>query len=119
MPKLRLLAVLACLTLSASCVGPDIDFSGLDCIFEYQIRPASANAAATVAAGDSIALVASRVPECSGRWPVTWTVTPTSVATIRATGDSTAMLRGTVAGYAAVEVHNGESGGVMQVQVTQ
>jgi hypothetical protein len=118
MPKLRLLVILTCLPLSVSCIG-DIDLSGLDCIFAYQIRPVSVNATATVAVGDSIALVASRAPNCSGRWPVTWTATPTTAATIRATGDSTAMLRGTAAGFVAVEVHNGDLGGLLQVQVTQ
>jgi hypothetical protein len=110
-------AACACILVSGSCVG-DLGPDGFDCIFQYDVRPRTPGASLSIAAGDSIALLASRTPNCGAVWPVTWSVEQTAVASIRATGDSTAMLRGLTPGTAVVNARNGTRSGFTVVTVT-
>ena len=112
----RMLVIMICAAPLIACV-PDV--GGPDsCIFAYSVSPTPPRDLFNVAAGDSVALVARREPGCGGTYPVTWTVAPTTVATIRSTSDSTAMLRAVAAGNATVNVNNGSRTGFVIVGVT-
>ena len=109
------LVVLMCAGALIGCEGPAL---GPDsCIFAYSISASPPRDLFNVAAGDSVALVARREAGCGGIWPVTWTVAPSSVATIRSTSDSTAMLRAIAPGNATVNVDNGSRTGFTIVGV--
>ena len=84
-----------------------------DCIFAYEVQPS----AIVVSVADSVAVTATPVSGCGGPPSVTWRVEDTSRATVRSTGNLTAVLRGVSRGTTIVNAENGARAGFAIVEV--
>lgn len=101
------LAALSFLACADNLDGPN------ECIFAYTVDPASV----TVQVGDSAAIRAIPATNCGAPSSVTWRVDDVSKATVRSTGNLTAMVRGIAAGTTLVTSENGDKSGFAVVEV--
>ena len=83
------------------------------CIFAYDITPKTI----TLQVADSTAVQASAIRGCGGGSSVSWTVDDNSKATVRSTGNLTAIVRGVAKGSTVLNVTDGIRTGFALVDV--
>src|SRR5262245_54775773 len=97
---------------TGSCAGlPD---GPGECIFAYNVV---AQSQLPLAVGDSMNVIAKRVPGCGGTLPVTWTVDTPALARVRSTGDSSAVVTGVAPGSTSVTASNSGKTGFFTLTV--
>lgn len=84
-----------------------------ECIFAYTIDPP----AVTVQVGDSAAIRAIPATNCGAPSSVSWRVDDVSKATVRSTGNLTAIVHGIATGTTLVTSENGDKSGFALVEV--
>jgi hypothetical protein len=95
----------------AACV---VDVDGPDeCIFAYEIDPGPIS----VNVADSTTVRAIPVANCGGPQSVTWRVEDATKATVRSTGNLTAVVRGVVKGTTFLHAENGDKSGFELIDV--
>jgi hypothetical protein len=99
--------------LLSSCIGDLYEID--ECIFAYTVTPDFIE----MAPGDSTTVRANRVSGCNGTMPVSWSVQESSVATVRSTGDSTAVVRAIANGVGNLTVEGSGGNGFAVIRVTE